>query len=320
MLRSPTRFFALLLPMLATVCVAAAQEVLDGIAAVVNSEVITFSQVRELVAPKERAAREQFKGQELVEKVKEVRLAAINDLIDRQLILQEFKKNKFQLPEYVIDERINAVVRDEFGGDRSAFTRTLAAQGYTLEKFKQQQRDIVIVQEMRRSALKGMSITAPEAKIAEDYRAHLEDYTGEEQIKLRMIVIKKSGSGDGRRKMIDEIREKIVGGAEFQDLARMYSDDTTQESGGDWGWINRRTLNESLTKLAFSLKPGQVSEVVELGGNYYLLFVEAKKPPTTKPLKEVRDEIEKRLLQHERQKAQQEWLLKLRKKAFVKMF
>ena len=306
--------------MLATVCVAAAQEVLDGIAAVVNSEVITFSQVRELVAPKERAAREQYKGQELVEKVKEVRLAAINDLIDRQLILQEFKKNKFQLPEYVIDERINAVVRDEFGGDRSAFTRTLAAQGYTLEKFKQQQRDIVIVQEMRRSALKGMSVTVPEAKIAEDYRAHLEDYTSEEQIKLRMIVVKKSLSGEGKRKMIDEIREKITGGAEFADLARMYSEDTTQESGGDWGWINRRTLNESLTKLAFSLKPGQVSEVVELGGNYYLLFMEAKKATTTKPLKEVHDEIEKRLLQQERQKAQQEWLLKLRKKAFVKMF
>ena len=320
MLRSPARIFALIFPMLALVCAATAQEVLDGIAAVVNSEVITFSQVRELVAPKERAAREQFKGQELVEKVKEVRLAAINDLIDRQLILQEFKKNKFQLPEYVIDERMNAVVRDEFGGDRSAFIRTLAAQGYTLEKFKQQQRDVVIVQEMRRSALKGMNVSVPEAKIAEDYRAHLEDYSSEEQIKLRMIVVKKSAGGDGRRKMIEEIREKIVGGAEFQDLARMYSEDTTQESGGDWGWINKRTLNESLTKLAFSLKLGQVSNVVELGGNYYLLIVEAKKPPTTKPLKEVHGEIEKRLLQQERQKAQQEWLLKLRKKAFVKMF
>src|SRR5678816_3857271 len=62
------------------------QEVLDGIAAVVNDDVITFSQVRDLVGPIEKAAREQFKGNELVEKVKELRLKAINDLIDRQLI------------------------------------------------------------------------------------------------------------------------------------------------------------------------------------------------------------------------------------------
>ena len=64
---------------------AIAQDVLNGIAAVVNDEVITFSQVRELVGAKEQAARQQLKGEELVEKVKEIRLQAINDLIDRQI-------------------------------------------------------------------------------------------------------------------------------------------------------------------------------------------------------------------------------------------
>ena len=49
----------------------AGQDVLNGIAAVVNDEVITFSQVRELVGAKEQAARQQLKGEELVEKVKE---------------------------------------------------------------------------------------------------------------------------------------------------------------------------------------------------------------------------------------------------------
>jgi parvulin-like peptidyl-prolyl isomerase len=68
--------------------------VLDGIAAVVNDDVVTFSQVREVVGSRERAARETLKGEQLVEKIKEIRLQAINDLIDRQLILQEFKKGK----------------------------------------------------------------------------------------------------------------------------------------------------------------------------------------------------------------------------------
>jgi peptidyl-prolyl cis-trans isomerase SurA len=163
-------------------------------------------------------------------------------------------------------------------------------------------------------------VTVPEDRILKEYRARAEEFTSEEQIKLRLIMIKGSETNDSRRKMIDEIRQKITGGAEFADLARMYSEDPSQDSGGDWGWINRRQLTESLNKLAFSMKAGEVSNVIELGGSYYLLYVEAKKPATVKPLKEVRDEIEKRLLQETRQKAQQEWLDKLRKKAFVKMF
>src|ERR1700744_1820274 len=75
-------------------------EVIDGVAAVVNGDVITFSQVQEVSGPRERTLREQFTGQELIEKIKEARLAALSDLIDRQLIVGEFKKKEFNIPEY----------------------------------------------------------------------------------------------------------------------------------------------------------------------------------------------------------------------------
>jgi len=292
--------------------------VLDGIAAVVNSEVVTFSQVRELVAPKEKQAHDTLKGTELVEKIKEIRLEAINDLIDRALIIQDFKKNGFTIPDYFIDERIASVIKDDFGADRQAFLRTLAAQGYTLDKFREFQRDMIIVSEMRKQAVKGITAVS-EPKINDYYKEHVEEYSQPEQIKLRMIAMH-GVDNSARRKEMDEIRQKIIDGAEFGDLARMYSEDSTQEASGDWGWIDRKKLNESLTKIAFSLKPGEVSQVVEMGGNFYLLFCEAKKPATVKPLKDVHDEIEKALLQTQRQQEQQEWLQKLRKKAFIKVY
>ena len=297
-----------------------AQEVLDGIAAVVNDDVITFSQVRDLVGPIEKAARDQLKGNELVEKIKEIRLKAINDLIDRQLALQEFKKQKFAIPEHFVEDRIQTIIREEFGGDRAAFVRTLNAQGFTLEKFKQAETEKMIVSAMRGQMVKGDS-TVPAEKIQSYYQANRAKYTSEDQIKLRMIAIRKGeGLSTGRRKMIEEIREKIVGGAEFQDLARMYSDDSTQENGGDWGWVNRKTLNDDLAKIAFGLKPGQVSQIVELGNSYFLLVAEQKKSGETKPLSVVRDEIERELLQQQRQGAMTEWAAKLRKKAYIKMF
>ena len=143
---------------------ARAQEVLDGMAAVVGDDVITFSQVRELVASKEAAARETLKGNDLVEKVKEIRLQAINDLIDRQLILQEFKKSGFKIPDHFLEDRLSTIVREEFGGDRSAFVRTLAAQGYTLERFRQLELDKMIVQAMRSQMVKSEP-TIPESRL-----------------------------------------------------------------------------------------------------------------------------------------------------------
>ena len=297
---------------------ARAQEVLDGIAAVVNNEVVTFSQVRELVGPKEKQAHDTLKGQELVEKIKSIRTEAINDLIDRALIIQDFKTKGFTIPDYFIDDRIQGIIKDEFGADRQAFLRTLAAQGYTLEKFRDFQRDMIIVSEMRKQAVKGVS-TVPDAKINQYYHEHVEEYSQPEQMKLRMIAIR-GVENDSRRKMIEEIRQKISEGAEFGDLARMYSEDSSQEQYGDWGWIDRKKLNESLTKIAFSLKPGEMSQVVELGGSYYLLYCEAKKAATVKPIKDVHDEIEKALLQTERQQQQQDWLAKLRRKAYIKMY
>ena len=181
------------------------------------------------------------------------------------------------------------------------------------------EKDKIIVQEMRRQAIKG-SVAVSEPKILEYYNLHSEEYGAPEQLKLRTITIRRTGNNDSKRKMTEEIREKIIGGAEFGDLARMYSEDDKQEAYGDWGWIDKKTLNESLSKAAFALKAGEVSKVIELAGSYYLLYAEAKKPATVKPLKDVHDEIEKGLTQLERQKQQSDWLAKLRKKAFIKMY
>ncbi len=320
------RFRRIILPLCAafaaTLSTASAQAVLDGIAAKVNEDVITFRQVRDLVGAKEKALQQQYSGQELTEKTKQVRLAALNELIDRQLILQKFKemqKTGAAIPDHVVEEHIETIVREEFAGNRSAFIRTLAAEGYTLDKFKKDETDKIIVQAMRSQLVKASSIVA-EPKIGEYYHSHIQQFSSDGAVKLRMIVIKKGDASANRRRMIEEIRQKIASGASFEDLARMYSEDsTTQETGGDWGWITPHTLNPELSGIAFSLKPGEMSHIVEMAGNYYLLYCEAKKSGTVKPFAAVRGDIEKALAQEERQKAQQVWLDKLRKKAYIKI-
>jgi parvulin-like peptidyl-prolyl isomerase len=292
----------------------AEEQVLNGIAAVVNSDVITFSQVQEMVGPREQSMADQYHGQELADRVKELRMSAVQVLIDNQLILQEFDKNKYSLPDYVVDEQVQARIKAQFGGDRAAFIRTLEAQGMTMDRFRKMVRDEIVVQAMRQKSVKDDTIIAP-AKIQEYYEKNLDQYSTPDQVKLRMIVIKKNG--ESGKQMAEELRQKVLGGADFDKLAQMYSEDSTQDTGGDWGWIDKRTLNESLTKIAFALKAGDVSQVTELAGSYYLLYVEAKKNGTTKSLAEVHDDIENKLLEDQRQKAQEKWIAGLRQKAYI---
>lgn len=301
------------------------EKMVDGIAAVVNTNIITFGQVRELLAFRQRSLAEAYKGEELRAKMKESQDAALKDLVDRQLILDSFKEQGFNIPDYVLEDQVNRIIREEFGGDRTAFVRTLRAQGFTLSRFREIEREKIIVQAMRQRAVRSDFIISPD-KIEGFYRKNVAEYSTPEEIRLSMIVLRPEDGGTGedpveaKRAMAKEIRTKLADGADFPGMAQMYSDDTTSELGGDWGWIDRKTLTADLNKVAFSLAPGQLSDVVQIGDSFYILRVEARKAATTKPLAEMREEIGKKLFEEERLRLQDLWIDGLRKKAYIKIF
>lgn len=298
----------------------AGKEAVDGIAAIVNGDVITYSQMRDVVEPRERLLRSQYSGEELAAKIKEVRLAGLQDLIDRQLIIQFFAKEGYQIPEHFVEQEIDAVIKDSFGGDRNTFIKTLQAQNFTLGEFKKLEREKMMVQAMRGKNAKVNTIVPP-ARIDQYYAQHRDQFTSKEQVRLRMIMIPgNEGSSSSQKALAEEILGKLVHGAEFERMAQIYSEDSTRDSGGDWGWIERKTLAPELEKIAFNLPGGKISNIVELGGNYYLLKVEEKQGGVSRPLAEVRSEIQKKLEQEEAQRVQERWIASLRQKAYIKTF
>ncbi len=300
---------------------AGAQEIIDGIAAVVNGDVITFSQVRDVVRAREQQIRQTLSGKELVDQVKTLREGALQDLIDRQLILQAFKKQGLQLPDYVVDEHMQTIIRTDFGGDRAAFQRTLAAQGYTMAQFRDIERDKIVIQAMRRKNLGDTPVVSP-GKVEDYYAKNRDTYASDAKMQLRLITLgKNSGeSPESQKKMAEEIRQKVKAGGDFGKMAELYSEDSSAAIGGDWGWIDPGTLNEDLSKAAFALDAGEISEVLGFGDSYYLLYSEAKKNAAVKPLQEVRDDIEAKLRQELAQASQEKWLQDLRKKAYIKKY
>ena len=312
------------LVLLPVCCAAFAQEPMevDGIAAIVNGNVITISQVRSLSQPREKQLRTQYTGQELEKQLKATREAALKDLIDRQLILEAFKKEKFEIPDHFVEERMHEIVRENFGGDRNTFIKTLEAQNYTLGEFRQKEMEQMIVQAMRSHNVKTKNIISP-TKVDEYYKKHRDEFTSKETIKLRMIMIsgqKDTATAPSQKALAEEVLGKLAGGAEFDQTAQIYSEDSTRDNGGDWGWIEHNTLAGPLEKIAFNMPVGRVSNIIDYAGNYYILKVEDKQGGTTKSLAEVRSDIEKKLMQEEAQQIQERWIASLREKAFIKTF
>src|SRR6266576_626099 len=207
-------------------CDAFAQEpqVVDGMAAIVNGDVITYSQVRALSAPREKLLRSQFTGQDLENKLKEVRQLALKDLIDRRLIIQAFKKESYQIPDHIVDQRVHDIIRENFGGDRSTFIKTLEAQKYSLGDFKEKEMERIMVQAMRSHNVKTQMIASP-TKIEDYYRKHHDEFTSKEEIKLRMIMIsgqKDTGNAQAQKALAEEVLGRLAAGGEFEQTAQVY--------------------------------------------------------------------------------------------------
>jgi peptidyl-prolyl cis-trans isomerase SurA len=133
-----------------------------------QKEVITFSELRDEVGPQEKQIRETLKGRDVLDKnvldkIESIRKEAVEAIIDRLLILQDARARGIELPYEVADGRIETVIKENFAGDRLAFARHLAAEGWTSETFRTRESEKILVEHRREKAREGAA-TAEDAQ------------------------------------------------------------------------------------------------------------------------------------------------------------
>jgi parvulin-like peptidyl-prolyl isomerase len=294
-------------------------EVADGVKAVVNDKVITYAEVEDYARDAANALRQQYSSQPVVfqQKLNQLLNDALDQLVERQLILHSFDTDGYKLPDGVVDELVQDRIREQFG-DRVTLMKTLQARGMTFEQFRDQIRDQYITTALRNQNVQREVIISP-AKILDYYQSHQSDYKVEDQVKLRMIVLNKSSANDSNAiRLASEIQSKLKEGATFTEMASIYSQGSQQHQGGDWGWVERPVLRKELADVAFTLTPGQVSEPIDAPDAVYLMLVEDKKGAQPKPLADVRNDIEKTLRTQQQAHLQQQWIDGLKKKTFIR--
>lgn len=146
-------------------------------------------------------------------------------------------------------------------------------------------------------------LVVDEAKISEYYQANLAEFASGEQARARHILIRplvedESAWRDAEAKAREIFAQASAPGADFAALARRLSDDPgSRDGGGDLGWFGRGRMVPEFEEAVFALQPGQVSQPVRSQFGYHVIRVEDRRPGTTRPLEEVRENIRMRLSQ-----------------------
>jgi parvulin-like peptidyl-prolyl isomerase len=249
----------------------------------------------------------------------------IESMIEDKLILHDFVATGYvtNVLEAFVDDRIQETIQQKYYGDRARLIRSLHAEGLTYESWRRQQREQWIIRVMKeQNGSHPSKILISPLKIEQYYEAHKDEFKLEDQVKLRMIVLPKSSDSapGSAKKLAEEILTKIDAGTPFAEMASVYSAGSQRAEGGDRSWVKRNFFKASLDNIAFSLKPGEHSGVIEEPEACYLMMVEEVKSAHVKTLSEVRDEIARTLLSKENERLFERWIERLKRKSFVILY
>ncbi len=281
-------------------------EVLDRIVAIVDGEPVTLYDVR--------AFQKQKVGQGLLPTPGQGSEASDRELLDallmEKLVDKEVEAQGIAAREQDIDSYIQRVL-DQNRLTEEDLRQALEMQGMAWDEYRRQ-----IAKEIERAMLISREIGSRVNVTPEDveryYQEHLSEYQVPERIRVRHIFLPfpplaTEAEMEEVQKQIEEIYRRALAGEDFATLAQAYSQGPGAEEGGDLGYFAKGSMNPEIEKVAFSLKPGEVSQPFSTDVGWHLIRVEEYQAEGHRPLAEVEEEIKNKLYEEALQKRYRRW-------------
>jgi len=296
-------------------------ELVDRVAAVVNNDVITLSEVEKRAAPELARVDQEATGPDRAQKRAALMKRVLDTMIDEKLVDNELKELKVTIGDKEVDAAIDEVKKSYSLNDEQ-LQQAVTKEGYTITEYREQMRKQIgrykLISEKVRKNIK-----VSDADVQTEYdrmtRAEGEDY--EVHIRHILIAVPRNASqaqvDQARRKAAAVAVEAREPGVNFAELAKKRSEGSSSSDGGDLGFFKRGTMVPEFEKVAFNLKTGEVSEPVRTQFGWHVLKLEEIRKLGMKPLAEVRPEIEERLRRAQADRLTSQYMETLRNAAVV---
>jgi peptidyl-prolyl cis-trans isomerase SurA len=302
---------------------------IDRIAAVVNQDVITLSDVQEAVLQQAVAVAASRGG--LRPQAGDPAFAAaaltpealsqqLHRLIDRQLQEQEAEQHGITVTDAELHQALEDIkTRNRFASDEALAT-ALAAEGLTVEQYRRQLRSELLAAKLVNREVRSTVVLLPE-EVRRYYDQHPEEFALPERVKLRQIFFAAPAANAeehaNKRAEAQTVLDQLKNGADFDQMARRYSDGPEAKEGGLLGWFTPGTLMPQLDRAAFALQDGQISGLIESPQGWHILKMEAREGHRQETFEQAKNTVHDRLMAERTQQRYEEWFLKLRRNAYV---
>lgn len=300
-----------------------------NIACTVNDRVITREEVDFFLAPIQAQLVAQFpgRGAYFEAKLKEARDGVIRDLIDRQIMSDEFAKLGASIKPGLIDEEIKRAIRDAFNGDEAKFRENIERNGFTLDQYREFTRGRFEMQAIRTLLFTDEPPPSPK-EIENEYeevKASFRD-TSKDVISFRKILIPSSNPAnpaatpESQLLLAKDLVRQLSEGKDFSELAKSHSTDAFAANGGLQENVPRPDLDSGFASILFEATVGEVLGPLSFPSGFAIVIpvkIEFGPPP---PFDDnVRAKIEQRV-QHKKTSALYEkWIENRRKRAIIKI-
>jgi len=308
------------------VTVGAHAEILEQILVKVNGEILTKTDLEKLQinAIRDRAGAGNMNNTELGKAIADVTPAIIVDAVDELLLVQRAKIVGIAVTDEQFNNVLESIKKDNKIESEAAFQAALKDSGMTIAQLRKVlEKQIIIGQLRQREVTTHVDLTEEEEKAY--YDAHTAEFASVPSVTLREIKVTvptdsrgvNAAEADDARKKAEDIRARLVKGEAFDKVASQESDAPSKANGGLIGPVPKTELADDLAKLVGSMKVGDITPVIPMGGGFEIFKLESTIESTTLPFDQAREQIADKLGAQRQAEAMKAYIKKLRSQALI---
>jgi peptidyl-prolyl cis-trans isomerase SurA len=297
------------------------ESVVDRVICVVNSDAVTLYELDEAEAYTLYEAKQQPPtGEERVA----FRDKVLAGIIEKRLQIQQAEREKLTVEDAEMRVEIDEIQKKLGAKTDAEFEAMVKAQGLSVEGVKKRLREQLLVERIKRRKV-SLRISVTEEDIDQYLNANREKLeTGLSFEARHVLFLPTAGAGEdgwqAARQRAEDVYTRVMGGDDFGELAREFSDDTaTAKNGGRLGILKRGELAPDIEKAILRLSPGEHSSPFRSEVGYHLFELESKETLAGEQLGQARNQIRDILYKQKYDVRLNEWLVEIRGKAIIEM-
>ena len=244
----------------------------------------------------------------------------LDQLITYTLMTQEARTRNVTVTDAEVDGRIKQM---RGGGNDAEFKKALDARSMTVEQLRTDARIQLTIEKMMQAQVAGLA-AATDADARQFYEKNPEKFQQQETVRASHILLRvdpkaPEAARTAARTRIEGLLKRARSGEDFAALAKAHSQDGSAAQGGDLGYFERGAMVPAFSEAAFSLKPGEISDVVTTDFGVHILKVVDRKAPSTVPYEQVSGRIVEFLSAQKKQDHARQFIEEARKRAQIEV-